>query len=69
MDNKDWLGNSKTVFTTLGASSHSKDEREQHDYYATDPKAVKMLLELETFNKNILEPCCGGGAYIRSFKR
>jgi hypothetical protein len=60
-ENKDWFGNSKTVFTTLGASSHSKDERERNDYYATDPKAVEMLLELETFNKKILEPCCGQG--------
>lgn len=25
------------------------------------PKAVEMLLDLETFDKNILEPCCGEG--------
>lgn len=34
--------------------------RELNDYYATDPKAVEMLLEMEKFQKNIWEPCCGG---------
>lgn len=49
------------VYVTNGASNHSNKERALNDYYATNPKAVEMLLELETFNKNILEPCCGEG--------
>ena len=49
------------VYVTNGASNHSNKERVLNDYYATNPKAVEMLLELETFNKNILEPCCGEG--------
>ncbi|MBR6775386.1 MAG: hypothetical protein IKM23_06720 [Bacteroidales bacterium] len=49
------------IYVTLGASNHSKHEREKHDYYATDPRAVEMLLELEQFDKCILEPCCGKG--------
>lgn len=32
---KDWIGNSKAAFATIGASNHSKDERAEHDYYAT----------------------------------
>lgn len=36
-------------------------EREQNDYYATDPKAMYKLLEFETFDKNIWEPACGEG--------
>lgn len=36
-------------------------ERHINDFYATDPQAVKELLKLETFNKNILEPCAGMG--------
>ena len=24
---KDWVGNSKSVYTTLGASNHTEDER------------------------------------------
>lgn len=35
------------------------ENRESHDYYATDPKAVELLLKLESFNKNIWECACG----------
>lgn len=49
------------VFTCIGASNHSEGEREVLDYYATEPKAVKLLLEKETFNTNIWECCCGEG--------
>lgn len=55
----DWIGNNKSTFSTLGASSHSNTERESNDYYATDPRAVEKLLERETFNKYIWEPACG----------
>ena len=48
---KDWTGNSKTTFVQLGASSHSAEEREENDYYATDPSAIDDLLKVETFNK------------------
>lgn len=49
------------VFVTLGATNHSEGEREKHDYYATHPSATEWLCKIETFNKNILEPCCGEG--------
>lgn len=49
------------VFVMIGASNHGLTPREKQDYYATDPRAVKELLKVETFNKNILEPCCGEG--------
>lgn len=51
----------KKIFTPLGASNHSNGDRAQHDYYATDPKAVEKLLEVENFSKVIWEPCCGEG--------
>lgn len=35
--------------------------REENDYYATDPEAMRQLLRFETFNKNIWEPACGEG--------
>ena len=35
--------NLRKIFTTLGASNHTDQEREQHDYYATDPKALEMM--------------------------
>ena len=58
---KDWKGNSRSIYACLGASNHVEDEREENDFYATHPKAVEMLLELEQFDKNILEPACGEG--------
>ena len=61
MTDKDWIGNKEATFATLGASNHSDGEREVNDYYATEPKAVELLLEKETFNKHVLEPSCGEG--------
>lgn len=56
---KDWVGDKNSVFRTLSASNHSFGEREENDYYATEPKATEWLLKLETFNGPILEPSCG----------
>lgn len=36
-------------------------QREENDYYATDPRALQYLLNYETFDKNIWEPACGEG--------
>lgn len=58
---KDWTGNKKTTFTTLGASNHTDHERAEHDYYATEPKAIDFLLEVENFNGTVWENCCGEG--------
>lgn len=51
----------KPIFRNLGANNHSDKIRVENDYYATDPRAVETLLQRETFDKNILEPCIGGG--------
>lgn len=59
MDNKDWKGNSKSIYTILGASNHTDKERQCEDFYATDPIAAKLLLEVETFSDNIWECACG----------
>jgi len=58
---KDWTGNAKSIFTCNGASNHTEEEREMNDYYATEPKALELLLELEDFNHYIWEPACGQG--------
>ena len=55
------MAGNQLVFSTLGASNHVADERATNDYYATDPKAVEMLLEMETFAPVIWEPACGEG--------
>lgn len=57
--------NRTKIFTPLGASNHSANEREKNDYYATDPRALEMLLELESFSQDIWECACGGGHLSR----
>lgn len=49
------------TFVVMGATSHSKGEREKHDYYATDPVAVEELLKVETFNNYVWECAYGEG--------
>ena len=59
--NKDWTGNAKSVFTCNGARNFALEEREKNDYYATEPRAVELLLELEKFTPHVWEPACGEG--------
>lgn len=59
MSNKDWIGNSKSIFTTLGASNHTDKQRQTEDYYATDPIAAELLLDVENFDGDIWECACG----------
>ncbi len=60
-ESKDWTGNQRTVYTTLGASNHTDKERQQHDYYATEPRAMELLLAEEQFAPVIWECACGEG--------
>lgn len=50
-----------SVVQQLGARTFSKEARQQEDYYATEPNAVRLLLKLEKFQHNVLEPFCGEG--------
>jgi hypothetical protein len=58
---KDWTGNKKTTYVTLGASNHTDKERQVDDYYATDPKTIAPLFEVEKFDNMIWECACGEG--------
>jgi len=58
---KDWTGNKNSIYKTLGASNHTDKEREDNDYYATDPKAIDKLLSVETLCHNLWECACGEG--------
>ena len=57
------------TLTQIGARNYAKEERQKEDYYATDPKAVEKLLEVETFNKNIWENACGEGNISKVLKQ
>jgi len=65
---KDWTGNSRAVYGTVGASNHTDKEREKNDYYATSPKAIECLLEKEQFDPNIWE-CAAGEDHIANVLR
>lgn len=58
---RDWVGGTASVFKTIGASNHGNEQREPHDYYATDPKSVEALLKVEQFASKVWEPACGEG--------
>ena len=38
------------------------------DYYATEPKAVELLLEQETFTRTVWECACGEGHLAKEFE-
>lgn len=67
--NKDWTGNSNSIFKTLGASSHTGADRQREDYYATSPVAAEHLLKLETFTGPIWECACGEGHLSKVFEK
>lgn len=63
---KDWTGNNKSTYVMLGASNHTDKERQNDDYYATNPHALELLLDslkrdgIE-LHKYIWECACGQG--------
>ncbi len=58
---KDWTGDKNSIYKTLGASSHTEAPRHSEDYYATEPKAIDVLLKEENFVGTVWEPACGEG--------
>ena len=65
MANKDWTGNANSIWKTLGASNHTDKERQNEDYYATDPIAAEWLLKIEEIprDKPIWE-CAAGEKHL-----
>ena len=59
--NKDWTGNRNSVFKTLGASNHTHKERQNEDFYATDPVATEWLLKLENIHDVVIDNSVGEG--------
>lgn len=66
---KDWTGNKNSTFTCLGASNHTDYDRAENDYYATDPKAAELLLEVEPYLSSIWECACGEGHLAQVFAK
>ena len=53
----------------MAASNHSDKERQVNDYYATDPKAIDLLLENERFDGTVWECACGQGHMAERLKQ
>lgn len=66
---KDWTGNHRSIYVTLGASNYSVEERQENDYYATEPKAAELLLKAEDFSGRIWECACGEGHLAKVFEQ
>lgn len=65
---KDWTGNRKSTFVTLGASNHTDKERESNDFYATDPIAIDKLVKVIQLPHKIWECACGTGCLSERLK-
>ena len=53
---KDWVGNASVRNCNLRTA-----QAEKNDYYATEPRAVELLLEQEEFSPCVWECACGEG--------
>lgn len=69
MSEKDWTGNSRSTHAVLGARNYAQNEREENDYYATEPKAAHLLMEVEKFSPLIWECACGEGHLAKEFEK
>lgn len=65
---KDRKSNKKTILLALGARNNTDPDREEHDYYATDPKAADLLCDVESFSGSIWENACGEGHLSKRLK-
>lgn len=66
---KDWVGNKPSIFVCNGCTNLSDLTRVEHDYYATEPKAAELLLEVEPDLINVWECACGEGHLAEVFDR
>jgi len=68
MENKNWNGNKTSVVSTSGFHNLSKHDRQEVDFYATDPIALEKLLQYEKFD-NVWECACGNGHLAEVLKK
>ena len=66
---KDWTGDSQSIYKILGASNHTFAERQHHDHYATEPRAVELLLAEEKFAPTVWECACGEGHLSKALEK
>ena len=59
------MANSGYMRGTINRAS----DAEENDYYATDPHAVEVLLQFESFDNEVWEPACGEGHISKVLER
>ena len=66
---KDWTGNKNSIFKSIGARNGVSEEREENDYYATDPKCAIDILNVLNPDKEVTiwECACGEGHLSKEF--
>lgn len=57
----DSVNNQRAKFMMVGASNHTDNERQNEDYYATDPIAIDGLKKVFDIPQNVWECACGEG--------
>ena len=55
----------KVMHMMLGSKAFSDIERDPHDYYATSPKALELIIDELDLSENVWECACGGGHLSR----
>lgn len=65
--------NNVSIQKMLGSSSHSKEDREKLDFYATDPNSFNMfynrfIADGETLDSHVWECACGDGALSKNLR-
>ena len=68
-EKRDWTGNKQSVHSQIGSRNFATEEREENDYYSTNPKAINALFRHEEFSDHIWECACGGGALASQMER
>ena len=71
---KDWTGNKKSTYATLGASNHTETERQTDDFYATNPESLKVFLERLKddgihLHESVWECACGQGHLSKTLEQ
>lgn len=49
----------RDALKVIGASNLSDEERSKLDYYGSDPRTTNALLDVESFDEWVWEPCAG----------
>lgn len=68
MSGQDWTGDTNSVWKTIAATNRNGNNREKDDYYATEPKAIHKLCEVEKFTCKVWECACGAGHLVKALE-